>query len=109
MMAFDILPPPEPAAMLIHDARAVYDTASLRFGDFIVEGRPAWVVAIVIPGPTSGSATVPGAYINAETGQFVTPGNAQTVLVKEGKWRALAASQGSAQYGEGAYSWTETL
>ena len=108
MMAIDI-PPQKPAVVLVHDARAVYDTGSLRFGDFMVQGQPDWIVAIVTPRPGSGSATVPGAYINANTGEFVTPGNTQTVLVKLGKWRAVEGSDQRMKSGQGEYSWTENL
>jgi hypothetical protein len=62
-----------------------------------------------MPSPKSGSATVPGAHINADTGEFVTPQNAQTVIVKEGKWRVLATSEQMTQYSAGSYSWTEPL
>jgi hypothetical protein len=108
MMAIDV-PPQQPAVVLVHDARAVYDTGALRFEDFMVQGQPVWIVAIVTPGPGSGSATVPGAYINANTGEFVTPGNTQTVLLKVGKWRAVEGSDQRMKSGEGEYSWTENL
>lgn len=110
MMAFDALPPQqETTEVLIHDARAVSDTASLKFEVLMVQGRPTWVVAVVIPGPTSGSATVPGAHINAKTGEYVSPANAQTVLIKEGRWRAPATSEQLGEYADGAYSWSEPL
>ena len=101
-------PPKEPDIVVIHDARAVHDIASLRLENFMVQGRPTWVVAIVIPGPRSGSANIPGAYINGATGEFVAPQNSEPVVLKEGRWRALAISEQAAA-SEGTYSWSEPI
>jgi hypothetical protein len=111
MLAFDtpaIPPPQQMESRLLHDARAVHDTASLRFRDFETNGEPSWVLATVTPAPRSGSATVPGAYIKADTGELVMPGAAETVVVKAGSWKAEAAARAGQSTG-GTYDWTEPL
>src|SRR5260370_14305605 len=101
------MPPPRTVEIsVLHDARAVHDCSNIQFLQFVVNGRPLWVVAQITPGAQSGSATVPGAYIQAETGQLVTPKGSQTVIIKEGKWTLLASGQRTEASG-GTYSWTE--
>ena len=103
-------PPPrrqETATIVYHDARATHDAASLRISDFEIGGHAVWILAKVLPGERSGSATVPGASFNARTGQLETPDNARTVVIKEGTWQAIATSPNEAK--EGNYNWTEPL
>ena len=103
------IPPPRTAEItVLHDARAVHDCSAFRLSQFIVNGRPAWVVAEIFPGASSGSATLPGAHIQAETGKLVTPRGGQTVIVKEGKWKRLA-SAAQTEAPNGQYSWAEPL
>ena len=78
--------------MLLHDARAVHDLASIRFKDFEVDGILFWVVAIITPAPTSGSATIPGAHINSDSGKLIAPPASQTVVVKKGTWKVLISA-----------------
>ena len=104
----DSLPKPVETAVL-HDARAVHDTASFRFTDFTTVGTPSWVLASVTPGPNSGSGTIPGAFIKAETGEFVVPPDAGAVLVKEGSWKVVAAARQPKSQAMSTYSWTEPL
>lgn len=88
---------------MLHDARAVHDAASLRFDDYEPGGRPAWVLAVVSPGPRSGSGIIPGAHI--ESGTLVMPPGAQPSLLKEGTWKASAPP--GAHPSSGSYSWYE--
>lgn len=94
---------------LLHDARAVHDTASLHFADFETGQVPSWVLATVTPGPNSGSATVPGASIKAETGELVVPQGAKAVLLKEGTWKTSVSASGHGRLATGTYSWSEPL
>jgi hypothetical protein len=92
---------------LIHDARAVHDTALLHLQDFEIDGTPSWIVATITQGPKSGSATIPDAYIKAETGTIVTPKTSGLVLIKEGVWKTIA-SAGKAPVQDN-YSWIESV
>jgi len=94
---------------LMQDVRSVHDTASLQVRDYVVAGHPRWVVAIVIPGARSGSATIPGAYIDAATAKLVQPNNAEMVLVEEGTWKAISAGRGNFQTVGDSYSWANPL
>lgn len=89
---------------LLHDVRAIHDTAILRILDF-TPAKGGFVVARISPQPGSGGSEIPGAYIKADTGEFVTPRGGQILIKKTGTWRTLAASP--PQPPEGAYSWTE--
>jgi hypothetical protein len=106
----DIPPPPPPNQyVLLHDARIIHDTASLRFKDFESNGIPFWVLAKIIPAPGSGSATVPGAYINADTGRLVAPPGVEAVIVKKGRWAVTASARSTWPSAENEYSWSESL
>src|SRR5437868_2223271 len=86
-------PPPAPQEVETHlqrDSRCVHDTAALCLFDYMENKAAFFVIVTLTPGPMSGSATVPGAFINGATGQTVIPANAQAVVVKEGKWKCLA-------------------
>jgi len=111
MAAAGVPPPPAQAVAVVayHDARAVRDTASLQLTQFDIDSRPTWVFVKITPGGRSGAATIPGASFNAQTGQLETPTNAQTVVLKEGTWRAVATSANRMQDREGAYAWSEPL
>lgn len=109
MIFLDSLPPESHAEYaLVYEARAVHDTATLRLSDYGIAAKPAWIVTVVTPANGSGSATIPGAYIEAETGQFVTPERSDTVVVKKGAWQALDTADPLAPK-TGNYSWTEPL
>ena len=103
------LPPQQAEYALLHAARAVHDTASVRFTDFAIDGRPSWVLATVTPSPRSGSATIPGAHLDARTGEVVAPSGARAVLVKEGTWKPVVAARPSQAMTQNTYSWTESL
>lgn len=102
-------PPPDQAIVLFHDARAVRDIASLRPEDYGLQGHPAWVVAKVTPGPDSGASSVPGAFVDGQTGKIVQPPGTQAVVTKDGTWKALMTAPQSSQYAGGSYSWSERL
>ncbi len=100
---------PKPVEIaVLHDARAVHDIAVLRFRDFQADGVPSWVLATTTPGPNSGSGTISGALIKAETGEFVMPPGAEPVLLKNGSWKAIAAAR-DLEHAKGSYSWSESL
>ena len=102
---------PQPATAqiaVLHDARAVHDCSGIALTQFIVNGQPVWMIIDIIPGDRSGSALIPGAHIQAETGQLVTPSGSQTVLVKEGHWRLLDSARQTGSSG-GQYFWTEPI
>lgn len=101
-------PPPTAQIAVLHDVRAVHDCAHIDWSQFIVGGQPTWMVIDIIPGANSGSATIPGAHIQAETGQLVTPSGGQTVTVREGEWKLLSSAR-QADRSSGQYSWTEPI
>jgi hypothetical protein len=92
---------------LLHDARAVHDTALLSAQQFAINGALSWIAARVVQGSQSGAATVRGAYIRVETGAIVVPENAEALVIKEGSWRKIAAAGQVPEQGD--YSWTEPL
>jgi len=94
---------------LLHDARAVYDTASFHFGDFESDQGSRWVLATVTPGPHSGSGMIPGAFIKGETGELVIPKGKSVVLVKEGKLKIIETTCEHMRYTGGSYSWSEPM
>ena len=102
------MPSQHMARALYRDMRSVYDTASLRFKDFVANGKPDWTLAIVTPALWSGSATIPGAYIVAETGKIVTPPNPHEVIVRKGDWVAIASAQATTKK-SGSYSWSDPV
>jgi hypothetical protein len=108
MIFLDAIPPDlHTEYVLMYEARAIHDTASLQLSDYGLPARPLWIVAIVEPEKGSGSATVPGAYVDPATGRAVSPGGA-AVVAKKGKWKAAAAADGSLPRA-GDYYWTEPL
>lgn len=94
---------PQAEYAILHDARCVHDVARLRRADY--DGGDAWVLAVIVPAPGSGTATVPGAHIDADTGAVVVPPDAGLVITYEGEWSA-AASAGAALPQRGRYAWT---
>jgi hypothetical protein len=104
-----MLPPQQAEYIMLHDARSVHDSSSLRFKVFEINGVSSWVLAVVTPSSRSGSATVLGAYINGDTGELITPPNADTAVVKEGTLKVVAAAPQAKQLIRNQYSWTESL
>jgi hypothetical protein len=89
-----------------YEVRAAHDIAMWQRGNYAVpNGTQNWMVVRVEPAAGSGSATVPGGYINAETGELEMPAGAQTVIVKSGRWRRL---DGTTAEAAGKYHWFES-
>jgi hypothetical protein len=99
------IPPNSVSVVLFHDARAVHDVVSLGMREYLAPGR-AWIVAEVTPESHSGSAMVPGAHVDGDTGQMVASPGTKTVTIKEGTWKAVAGSPTEPDKG-GTYSWNE--
>jgi hypothetical protein len=105
----DTLPPQQQIEYVVmQDARAVNDIATFYFSDYDENGVSSWIVVILISDPDSGSATIPGGYIDAETGTVVAPPEAEMVIMKKGRWKLSSAAQ-SAHPPDGIYSWTEPV
>jgi len=94
-------PAEDPAIARLRDARTIYDLAHLAPADL----APGWRVAAITPGARSGAGTIPGAYIEAETGRFVNPDSAAMVMIVEGSWQIVTGPE----RGTGTYSWQEPL
>lgn len=107
MYAQHIPPAPQPPQLAAaHNARAVHDTAMLRFSDLAPGGKPRWVLARINPTAQSGSAILPGAVIHAGTGRLDIPSGAVASTLKQGSWTPLSPAAGGAG---GTYTWTEAL
>lgn len=105
-------PPPSPAAqaveyILLRDARAVHDCAFFPLARLAAMAGTGWIVASVSPSESSGSGTIPGAYIDGNSGALVNPSGAAPAVRKEGKWQSVAAFDGKAHTGR--YSWLEPM
>lgn len=100
--------PPAANVSLVHDARAVHDTATLLFRDFAAAGKPSWTLAVVTPAADSGAATIPGAEIDEKTGTVVHRSGAQASVKKAGTWKAISAAP-SAEHRGGTYSWVQPM
>lgn len=112
MPAMSATPPPrsqDATILLLHDARAVHDTASIRLRDYMLQGTPGWIAANILPGARSGSGTIPGASIDANTGKLRNPNNAAPELLKEGRWKAVASSSPAQETASGEYAWSEPV
>lgn len=107
MILADAVPPDfQVEYVVVAQARAVHDTATLKLPDYRMSKGSGWAVAVVDPAKDSGTVQVPGAYIEANTGKYVQPDGAQSVVVMKGAWRALATADASVP-GKGDYSWSE--
>jgi hypothetical protein len=93
---------------VMRDARAVNDAGALRLSEYGTPRSPSWALVEIAPASDSGSATVPGAHIDGETGAMAIPGGVAPVLVKKGEWRLRSASR-SDHPAAGAYAWAEPL
>ena len=109
MTFIDTSPPSLPTPqVVVYEARAVHDTATLQLSDYRPTAESGWIVATVKPAAGSGSATIPGAHIEAETGHLVTPAQSEVVLAKHGGWHAIASGQAGAP-ASGTYAWNEPM
>lgn len=104
----DAVPPLPPTEALMHEARAVHDVATLQLSDYRIQAGSSWIVATLAPAADSGAATIPGAYVEAETGQLVNVDQHEPVVMKQGRWQAQAAGDAQAPT-QGRYAWTEPM
>jgi hypothetical protein len=93
---------------VVREARTVHDTATLQLADYRIAVGSGWIVATIEPTSDSGSATVPGAYIEAETGRYVAPTQAEVTLAKSGRWTSIATGYEHAP-SSGHYTWNEPM
>ena len=105
---------PRPPDKLYHDTRAIHDIVRLSLDTVANDTVHNWMLFRITPGPRSGAATVPGMYIEAETGRIVRPPaneNKGTVFVVEGSWEILAVLQENklVKTRQGKYAWTAPL
>lgn len=98
---------PSPDIAVLCRARAIHDMATLRTADYSPGGYGRWVIALIRPDPGSGAATVPGAYVDGDTGALVNPTQADAVLVKKGQWETVGTSPTGSN--RGRYEWHEAL
>lgn len=98
------------AARLLHDVRAVADVADFDLAKPVSASSELWVVMRTDPGPTSGSATVSGTWIDAATG-VITSAQTSTEPVasvtRDGEWHILSVLSGASDMKTGRYEWTE--
>ena len=90
---------------LLHDARCVDDIGGLRFSDYGTD-KLAWAVITLNPGARSGSMTIDGAFIRAETGEIVTPTGTSSKIIKEGDWTRREVF-GFSLPEKGQFTWTD--
>jgi hypothetical protein len=99
---------------VLHDARAVADASAADQ----IPADPARVVAVLRTRPAahSGSASVAGVFLNAETGRLVDSSGAPAdlaghpqILRYEGSYDVLEVLSGPADALPGRYAWTEPL
>ena len=98
----------------LHDVRATHDVARLRYDAVTDAEDGAWAVLKLVPGPSSGAATILGAstdvatgkLIDDATGQEMPPDRVRKGVIEEGSWECMALLRGSVAP-RGRYSWTE--
>jgi len=81
-----------PIQTVQRDERIAHDVAVFNFRQ--IATPQTWVVANVKPDPRAPCATIPGAYINGDTGEFVSPPGAQLVIVVGGSITILSTLTG---------------
>lgn len=110
-MPVEVPPPTTPdqaEVRVLGEARAVRDCGMLDFSKFFDKREPVWVVLHVTPQGNSGAATIPGAFVNGDTGEVVEPPNARLSTIKEGTWKR-GPQQGATWPADGKYQWTEPI
>jgi hypothetical protein len=106
---------PATAQRVIHDVRAVIDVCDIDLDRAGASGTGASVVLSATPDPHSGSATIPGVFIDGETGRPVDRAGGPAdlsqppMLLREGRFQILTVLAGSAARREGRYSWMQPL
>jgi len=98
----------------LHDVRATHDLARLRYDALTGAEEGAWAILQLIPGPSSGAATLLGAstdvatgkLIDDATGQEMPPDRVRKGVIEEGRWERREALRGSVEP-RGQYAWTD--
>jgi hypothetical protein len=94
---------------VLRDARAADDMTRWDFGRVQAQPGQAWVLADVVPAELSGAETVPGAYIDAKTGQLIMPPNPRHVMLVKGTVSVVAVLAGTPAEKTWSYTWDEPL
>ena len=103
------LPPQQQVEFsILHDARCVHDIATINYAEYVAGKGAKWALIGITPDKESGTSTIPGGYVNAETGAVVVPPDGQLVQVKKGTFELLAGS-GAALPDSGRYDWREPV
>ncbi|SFR44350.1 hypothetical protein [Litoreibacter janthinus] len=87
-----------------YELRALHDIARWERG--VYNSDAGWILARIEPAGDSGSATLPGGSISAETGALSVPDDARLSLIKSGRWVRLS---GTAQTKSGDFGWYDPL
>jgi hypothetical protein len=99
----------------LHDLRAIHDIMGVRFGELQQSRDRAWSVVKITAALYSGSATVIGTYIEAEsgrlidesTGDVVQPRSRPVGIIEEGSWELIDTLGHFTGANRGQYGWTE--
>lgn len=89
------------------EIRLVTDITQWSFRRISPDTRRVWVVAKITPDRNSGRGTIPGAYINGETGELVTPKGGQLFVNHEGSCQVIALLAGTLDKKDWAYRFEE--
>ena len=89
---------------VLREARAVADVARLEVSAIAEhDGPTTWVTAKITPSPTSGIATIPGAYVTR--GKLHVPEGAHMVVRHHGTFDALQTLAGDEVGESWSYEW----
>lgn len=91
---------------IYYEVRAAHDAAIWQRQMYAADDTANWLIIRFEPSTDSGTATIPGGYINAETGELKMPAGAQTAIVKSGRWHRV---DGTAPEAAGEYHWFEPI
>jgi hypothetical protein len=115
----NILPsaPPEMTDQQLYDTRVTNDMSALRFEDVEKSGQDDWIVIKIMAGQFSGSGTIVGAAIEAETGRMIeastgsllTAPAGQMGIVEAGSWQLVSAVGNYTGTRAGEYTWIEPV
>lgn len=98
---------------VLHDTRAILDAGEL---DAVRLDGQTWVVLRTTPTPTSGSGTVPGAFVDGSTGRLIDSATghvvsptAPLVIGYAGDYEIVTNLSGQPPAPNGQYAWQEPL
>jgi len=106
---------PATAQRVLHDVRAVVDVCDMDLERIGASDTGASVVLSTTPDPHTGSTTIPGVFIDGETGRMVDRDgvaadlNQPGMLLREGRFQVLTVLSGATSTRDGRYSWTQPL